>query len=332
MLHGLFLAVFLWQYKKGNRQANLLLSALLLVLSFRVGKSVFLEFAEHLDIKLIFIGLATLMSIGPLFYLFVQAHTAKPFQWRPSRLLHFVPSVLGICFGIFIQKDWLERVPIYYFALVFLGYYGHYLVYLFKGYSAISLGKKNGVGTPTIQFLKLVFVGLLSIWLVYVLNLFDEFVPYIVGPILYSVIAYLISFIVIRKGYIDKADTIKYRTTKVSPQQIKDIYQRFRQVVVEEKGFKNPDLTLKSLSAQLNQSTQVLSMVINQETKRNFNSCINQLRVQEAIVLLQDIKFEQHTVASIAFEVGFNSISSFNKAFKKETASTPMAYRNGLTK
>jgi len=64
VVHGLFLAVFLWVYSKGNHLANKLLSCLLVVLSFRVGKSVFLEFSD-IDVKLIFIGLSAIMAIGP---------------------------------------------------------------------------------------------------------------------------------------------------------------------------------------------------------------------------------------------------------------------------
>jgi hypothetical protein len=53
VIHGLFLALFLWVYQKGNFLSNKLLSALLIVLSFRVGKSVFLEFTDRMDIKII---------------------------------------------------------------------------------------------------------------------------------------------------------------------------------------------------------------------------------------------------------------------------------------
>lgn len=64
VLHGVFLAIYLWTYNKGNSLSNKILSLLLLALSFRIGKSVFLEFANHLHIKMIFVGLAVMMVIG----------------------------------------------------------------------------------------------------------------------------------------------------------------------------------------------------------------------------------------------------------------------------
>ena len=70
VLHGLLLALFLWFYPIGLRQSNRLLSLLLLALSFRVGKSVLLEFDKGIQVQLIFAGLASLLLIGPLFYLY----------------------------------------------------------------------------------------------------------------------------------------------------------------------------------------------------------------------------------------------------------------------
>ena len=102
--------------------------------------------------------------------------------------------------------------------------------------------------------------------------------------------------------------------------------------MITEHQYRNPDITLKSLSEALNVSTQVLSMVINQRSEMNFNRFINHYRVEESILLFNDSKYENHTVAAIAFEVGFNSISSFNTAFKNHVKKTPLAYRQELMK
>jgi AraC-like DNA-binding protein len=42
---------------------------------------------------------------------------------------------------------------------------------------------------------------------------------------------------------------------------------------------------------------------------------------------MQESIFRDYTIAAIAFEVGFNSLTSFNTAFKKETQKTPSTYR-----
>ncbi|GAA0877573.1 hypothetical protein GCM10009119_05410 [Algoriphagus jejuensis] len=201
-------------------------------------------------------------------------------------------------------------------------YYGHYIGYVLYSYRSAPK-EKSGY-----QLFRLIFFGLLAIWVVYILNLFDEDIPYIIGPVLYSVVAYSISFVVIRNRFIDKVDHEKYKSTQISESHGEEIYAKIQNLMVEEKAFKNAEMTLKSLSEQFHQSPQIISMVINQKSGKNFNTFINHYRVEEATKQLRDPKLEHYTISAIAMESGFNSISSFNSAFKKQTGLTPLAFRN----
>ncbi|MEQ8243523.1 helix-turn-helix domain-containing protein [Fulvivirga sp.] len=328
VVHGLFLAIFLWTYRKGNRLSNILLGLLLLVLSFRVGKSVFLEFTPDLDVKFIFAGLGTIMAIGPLFYLFAKSCINKSFVVSRKYLLQFIPSILGVCFGLWLEDHHMESIPLVFFAALFFSYYLHFIIYIFITYKLVKEHKAKGLNIEVYELLMLFVYGLSAIWVVYVLNLFDETVPYIVGPVLYSVVAYVISFIVISKDYISKIDQTKYKTTTISDEQSRQLYSRVLELVENEKQYQNPELTLKSMSKDLNVTTQTLSMVINQRSGKNFNSFINYYRIEESKQLLHSKAFKNHTMAAIAFEVGFNSISSFNTAFKKQTGKTPVAFKD----
>lgn len=330
VIHGVFVAVYLWAYTKGNSVSNKLLSLLLLVLSFRIGKSVFLEFTPNLDVKFIFVGLGSMFALGPLYYLFVSASTHKSFQLERRHLLHFLPLPFAIGFGLWIEKSRLDSIPIEFFVAQFAVYYLHFLTYLILGNIKALRKRKEGLEEDIYRFLRLLFFGLLAIWLVYVLNLLDDLVPYIIGPILYSIIAYAITLIVIKNGYIEKINHTKYKNTPVSDNQSDEIFLKVLRLMKEKKEYINPELTLKSLSNSLNVSTQVLSMVINQKSQQNFNSFINTFRIKEATHLLKEDKYNHQTVAAIAFGVGFNSISSFNTAFKKQTGKTPLSYRKEL--
>ena len=332
VLHGIFLASFLWLYKKGNPTSNKLLSLLLLLLSLRVGKSVFLQFAEELEVQFIFTGLAILMAIGPLFYLYTRSLVEAGFQLRTKYLAHFIPALLGVFFGLWITKELTNTIPIVVFVVIFVFYYGHYLLYLLFSYKRLAGDRNPEVDAGSYSLVRLLFYALLAIWFVYVLNLFDDVVPYVVGPILYTGLAYGISFVVIKKGYLKAGAQPKYKTTPVSDEQVDLLFSKVLKLVLEEKQFKDATLSLKSLSEQLNVSTQTLSMVINRQSKTNFNSFINHYRIEESIKLLQNEAYDHQTIASIAFEVGFNSISSFNAAFKKQTGSTPMAFRKTVVR
>ena len=64
---------------------------------------------------------------------------------------------------------------------------------------------------------------------------------------------------------------------------------------------------------------------------QNFFDFINGYRIKEAKRLLVDPKGELLTILAIAEEVGFNSKSSFNTAFKKITGMTPTEYKKSVS-
>jgi len=75
----------------------------------------------------------------------------------------------------------------------------------------------------------------------------------------------------------------------------------------------------------------LLSEAINRKSGSNFPDFINSYRIKETQQLLQCKEWQDKKIAAIAYEVGFNSISVFNAAFKKFTGQTPSAYRKNLT-
>lgn len=330
VIHGIFLGLILLNYSKGKRLTNTLLGILLFVLSFRVGKSVFLEFTQNIDVKVIFIGLSAIMAIGPLFLLVIKSATSKSFRIEWIHYLQFLPFFSGLIFGSYIST-W-DQFPNAFLIFIFLCYYGHLLTYLFIGFRLILNKQKENPNISGIQFLKLLFYSLLAIWFVYVLNLFDDIIPYIIGPILYSVIAYVVSFIVFKKGYIEQIGFSKYQTNPVSSEQSELLFSRIQNLIESERLFADPELSLKVLSKLLNISPQIVSLVVNQKSGGNFNSFINSYRITEAEKLLASKNHEHLTIAAIAYEAGFNSISSFNTAFKKKNNITPLTYRNSISK
>jgi AraC-like DNA-binding protein len=86
-------------------------------------------------------------------------------------------------------------------------------------------------------------------------------------------------------------------------------------------------LSLRALSATLNESPHYVSQVISQDLETSFHELLNSHRIREAQRLLREAPEE--TVLSVAMNVGFNSKSAFNSAFRRVTGMTPSAYRNG---
>ena len=90
-----------------------------------------------------------------------------------------------------------------------------------------------------------------------------------------------------------------------------------------EKVYHDPELSLTQLAKMLKTNPSVISKVINQGFQLNFNDYINRYRVEAVKEKLQAGEQKLQTLLSIAFDCGFNSKATFNRAFKKNTGFTP---------
>jgi AraC-like DNA-binding protein len=95
-----------------------------------------------------------------------------------------------------------------------------------------------------------------------------------------------------------------------------------------EKPYLNPELTLSDLSDTLKTNTSVLSQVINSGFNKNFNDFVNEYRLEAFKQKIQSGDYQHLTLLAIAFECGFNSKTTFNRAFKKATGLMPSEYIN----
>ena len=97
-------------------------------------------------------------------------------------------------------------------------------------------------------------------------------------------------------------------------------------VMSEDFVYTNHDLRIADLAATLKVPEYQLRRTINRSLgHQNFNQFINRYRVEAAA---QRLVAEQRTpVLTIALDVGFRSISSFNTAFRAHYKKTPTDYR-----
>lgn len=94
----------------------------------------------------------------------------------------------------------------------------------------------------------------------------------------------------------------------------------------QQKPYTNPNLTIHELAASLKMPPHLLSRVINEGFGKNFFDFVNQYRVDELKRRMNDSHARGFTLLSLAFDVGFNSKTAFNRAFKKLAHQTPKEY------
>ena len=87
------------------------------------------------------------------------------------------------------------------------------------------------------------------------------------------------------------------------------------------------DISLKNLSNDLFYEEHYVSRCFHKHFSINFKDYVNQLRINEAKVLLQGTNL---SITEISSRCGYNSIRNFNRMFLKECGVSPKVYRKNL--
>lgn len=104
------------------------------------------------------------------------------------------------------------------------------------------------------------------------------------------------------------------------------LLSRLNKAMDDEELFLQPELNLQQLAIHLKTSANLLSLTINQHFKMNFNDFVNSKRVELFKAKVAQGKHQQFTLLSLAYDCGFNSKATFNRAFKKSEGITPKEF------
>lgn len=122
----------------------------------------------------------------------------------------------------------------------------------------------------------------------------------------------------------------KETQTSVTDKNYGDELALLKEYMSAKEPFLNPSITIQQVSDEINIPVRDLSLLINTQLGQHFFDFINGYRIERAKSILKDASKSKVTILEILYEVGFNSKSSFNTAFKKSTGTTPTSYRKKL--
>lgn len=117
---------------------------------------------------------------------------------------------------------------------------------------------------------------------------------------------------------------VKYEKSALKDEDIAHIAEKLETAMAVHQLFLDPNLSLRVLAKHVAASPNYVSQALNGHMGESFFDYVNRLRIEHAKPLLVET---DETVLNITYDIGFNSRSSFYKAFKKETGQTPTAFR-----
>lgn len=343
MIQG-FVSSTLLFLKKENRLSNSLYASLILAFSL----ANILPFLKFLGIlghhnELLFIPLSFDLGFGVLPYLYVKSKTQNNYKLKGNEYLHLLPLLIEICYYsiIFFTFNVSDKLafknnihvpfinPIKNIVGVILAVF-----YLFLCFKQLSYFKKTSQIISNIaiynslrNFIILLFIFLL-IWISYTawVELFvggrDSYVTF---NLILAAFTYYLGFSGFAWSFNSSRENTQQLQSKplFSESEIKYFKKEIEDLMITEKPYLDSELTLAKFSALLNLNTVKVSNLLNTGFHKNFNDFMNEYRVEEVKKRMQKAENTHLTILGIALECGFNSKSSFNRAFKKHTGVSP---------
>ncbi|MBC6904080.1 AraC family transcriptional regulator [Saccharophagus sp. K07] len=116
---------------------------------------------------------------------------------------------------------------------------------------------------------------------------------------------------------------IAYQQLSVEPHRDKEKSAVLRYMATE---YANPDISLETAISALGINRTKMNSILKDEIGLTFSAYLNKLRLTEAARLLSEKP--EANVAEIAFSVGYNNVSYFNKLFKNEYGCSPKMFKS----
>lgn len=117
-----------------------------------------------------------------------------------------------------------------------------------------------------------------------------------------------------------------YRTL-VSPKLMDELKEKILDIIIMQKKYRDKNYSAKKLAEDLNTNTRYISAVVNVRFHMNYTSFINQHRIEDAMNMLVDKRYQDLNMEDISDMVGFANRQSFYASFYRINGITPREYK-----
>jgi len=346
-LQGFILCCLLFLSRK-NRLLNKLLAWLILLISLASIKLYGTEngWFDYPVMRWIdtLVPLIIVMPIGPLIYFYVRATLQPGFSIGRKQKRHFyaalidmVPQLTAIIFigGVLAHVFSPDSRP----WGTFIDDYNVYSdiprwlsisIYLYMSSKLLS-NQPSGQFKWLRQMVR-AFMIFQVIWLLY---LIPYVIPKYTGFMLdtfswypvYVPIAILVYWLGIRGYIVSQTGSAQVKkTAQLDPGLVDKTIDSLRAAMEKDKLYLNPALTVAMLADHTGVPSKNISAILNQHLKKSFNEFVNEYRVNAIRQRLLNGETRELTIAGLAYEGGFNSLPTFQRAFKSVTGRTPSEF------
>jgi AraC-like DNA-binding protein len=183
-------------------------------------------------------------------------------------------------------------------------------------------------GTRSLPWYRGIVVGVGLIWVLYMAGFVGVMPEYRLIAVFFCALIYILSYVLMKHPVFALE---KYANSSIDPVASRLLLQQAKNLFEQQAVYLNSDISLKGVADSLSINARDLSQAINEHEGKNFSEFVNRYRIDKAMSMLADSRYEHEKIASIAYECGFGNVTSFNLAFKAVTQVTPSQYRERFT-
>ncbi len=356
-IQGIILSIFIF-LKKKNHIANVYLSISIFFLSislfvnYGVLKEWHLEFPHLIGVQNIFV-----FVFIPSLYLYVLLTTQKVKNLTQKHFYHFLPLVAYLITTLPISlqssatklNEIQNSVNTFYSIIeggilnIYPFVYSILMLLLILNYTKRVKSVYADKHQTRLNWLKIliyslhfaIIISIITFSLRFVISDLPTFIIFFTAIII-VILIYLIGYYALQQPSIfnkelweieRKKNDNQRKNKEISRTTFDDNQRELILYMAKKKPYKNPELTIKSLSQELSIPVYILSKIINEKLNHNFFSFINQYRINEVKDALKDFANKDEQIIILAYNAGFNSKSTFNSYFKKDTGLSPSLFR-----
>ncbi len=354
VFQGIFIGILLLTIKRGNKTANRLLGVLMILFSFSISGFELLRTNLYEKVPyLIGTPPTVIFLFGPFFLIYVKVLTNKQFKFYIKDLLHLIPFILMLIYRLpFFLKPAEEKLMVLqqhggsmegfvvqFIQIIHLFTYIFFVKRVIKQHVAKIKTTMSSIDKINLRWINIgtnAFIIIFGMMLIFTLlyfagvNLYQYYMTIL--PVMVSLTIIIIGYLglqqpVIFPQEVNNQKSKRYEKSTLSDQAADKYLSDLINAMEIKKLYLDNSLTLQKLADELDLPSYHLSQIINERLNQNFFDFINSYRVKEAKKLLTDPKGELLTILAVAEEVGFNSKSAFNAAFKKNSGMTPTEFK-----
>ena len=125
----------------------------------------------------------------------------------------------------------------------------------------------------------------------------------------------------------EKKEKMAAYRSLVSPQLMDELKEKILNIILIQQRYKDKNYSAKQLAEDLGTNTRYISAVVNVRFHMNYTSFVNKFRIEEAMALLVDKRYQDLNMEDISDMVGFSNRPSFYASFYRINGVTPRDYK-----